>query len=159
MTTHCKQTCVLVLLTLLLVAACEREASDRAEMAPGQEPYLRYCASCHGNSGEGRPPSFPPLNGSEWVEELSPEGLALIVLYGLRGEIEVAGQTYRGYMPPMRNIGDENIAAIIGFMEANWVGRERGLDAGRVAELREAFSGHSPLENRQDVEDLLEMTE
>lgn len=155
MTRHCKQTCSLVLLAWLLLIGCEQHTVDRDELAPGQEPYLRYCASCHGNTGEGKPPAFPPLAGSEWLE-LPPEGLAIIVLAGLRGEIEVAGRTYRGFMPPMRNIGDADIAAIVGYMESSWAGREPGLAPDDVAALRDRFAGRSPLEGWQGVEEALE---
>lgn len=158
MTTHCKQTWLIVLIGVLALAGCEREPPEPVELVPGQEPYLRYCASCHGNAGEGRLPAFPPLEGSEWLE-LPPEGLALIVLYGLRGEIEVAGRTYRGYMPPMRNISDEEIAAIIGFMETRWGGREPDLDAGDVAELRDALPDRSPLIGWDGVTEALEELE
>lgn len=158
MTTHCKQTCLLVLLATMALAGCEREPGEPVELAHGQEPYLRYCASCHGNAGEGRPPAFPPLDGSEWLE-LPPEGQALIVLYGLRGEIEVAGRTYRGFMPPMRNISDENLAAIIAFMDELWAHREPTLEAEDVADLRGALPDNSPLVGWEGVTNALEMLE
>jgi len=158
MTTHCKQTCLIVLLGVLVLAGCDRQPAEPVEMAHGQEPYLRYCASCHGNAGEGRLPAFPPLEGSEWLE-LPPEGLALIVLYGLRGEIEVAGRTYRGFMPPMRNISDEDLAAIIAFMDEQWGDRQPALDAAAVADLRDALSDSSPLVGWEGVIDALEELE
>ncbi len=158
MTLHCKQSFLFALLVTLLLAGCDREPAEPIELAPGQEPYLRYCASCHGNAGEGRLPAFPPLDGSEWLE-LPPEGLALIVLYGLRGEIEVAGRTYRGFMPPMRNISDQNLAAIIGFMDRQWGGRDPDLDADEVAVLRDALPDRSPLIGWDGVTEALEMLE
>ncbi len=127
---------------LAVLAACNSD-NPPVELAEGQEPYLRYCASCHGNQGEGKPPAFPPLAGSEWME-LPSEGLALIVLYGLRGEIEVAGRTYRGYMPPMQHLSDEDIAALLGFTERTWAGREPGLEASDIAHLRTAFAQRRP---------------
>ncbi|QOC22312.1 cytochrome c [Wenzhouxiangella sp. AB-CW3] len=158
MTTHCKQTALAVLLASLLVAGCGQAPDEPVEMAHGQEPYLRYCASCHGNAGEGRPPAFPPLDESEWLE-LPPEGLALIVLYGLRGEIEVAGRTYRGFMPPMRNISDEDLAAIVAFMDEQWGDREPTLQASDVDGLRDALSDSSPLVGWDGVIDALEELE
>lgn len=158
MTIHCKQTCLVVLLGVVALAGCDREPAEPIALAPGQEPYLRYCASCHGNAGGGRLPAFPPLDGSEWLE-LPPEGLALIVLYGLRGEIEVAGRTYRGFMPPMRNISDEDIAGIIGFMDRLWGAREPDLAAGEVAALRDALPDRSPLVGREGVIEALENIE
>jgi mono/diheme cytochrome c family protein len=132
----------LLLLTGLLIG-CSHEDPVPAELAPGQEPYLRWCASCHGNAGEGKPPTFPPLAGSEWLE-LSDEALAMIILYGLRGEIEVAGRTYRGYMPPMQHLSDQDIAEIVAFMLTQWGDRESGLDEAEVRLLRDVFQGRRP---------------
>lgn len=125
-------------------------------MVQGQEPYLRWCASCHGINGEGKPPTFPPIAGSEWLD-LSDEALTLIILYGLRGEIQVMGQTYRGYMPPMQHLRDEDIADIVGFMRTAWTDREAHLDAAGVAELRTVFPGRRP--PLEGLEGLLEAVE
>ncbi|MFW5927384.1 MAG: c-type cytochrome [Wenzhouxiangella sp.] len=144
-----------MLLAVAGLAGCGQESEPPGEMAPGQEPFLRYCASCHGNAGEGRPPAFPPLAGSEWLE-MPPEAVAAIVLSGLRGEIEVAGESYRGYMPPMRHIDDDEIAAIIGYMKSSWSEGDGGIDAGRVAGIRQALSGRGPLEGREGLDEAME---
>lgn len=130
------------MICMLLLAGCDSQ-SEPVELAEGQEQYLRFCASCHGNQGEGKPPAFPPLANSEWME-LPSEALALIVLYGLRGEIEVAGRTYRGYMPPMQHIPDEEIALLLAFSERAWGVRQDGLQADEIARLRTAFPGRRP---------------
>jgi mono/diheme cytochrome c family protein len=117
---------------------------------------LRYCASCHGNQGEGKPPTFPPLAQSEWLA-LGPDALGLIVLYGLRGEIEVAGQTYRGYMPPMQHISDEEIAQLLSYMNDAWVEDGQAVSAADIARLRGAFDGpRSPLDGYEGLMDALE---
>jgi mono/diheme cytochrome c family protein len=90
---------------------------------------------------------------------LPPEGLALIVLHGLRGEIEVAGRTYRGFMPPMRNISDDDLAAIIAYMDEQWGKREPTLEAAEVAALRDALSDRSPLVGWGGVIEALEELE
>ncbi len=140
-----------------LLSGCGDDRSPASELALGQEPYLRWCASCHGNQGEGRPPAFPPLAGSEWLEELPDQGLALIILYGLRGEIQVAGRTYRGYMPPMQHLSDGDIADILSFMQSAWGSRESALSAADIAGLRLAFDGRRPpLEGWDGVIEALE---
>lgn len=156
---HCKQTAWFLLLgAAVLLAGCEPAEREPLELAPGQEPYLRFCASCHGNDGRGTPPRFPPLSVAGWTE-LPPEGVALIVLYGLRGDIEVDGRSYRGFMPPMRNVSDEDIAAIVGYLEREWAGRESDLTAADVGQMREALAGHSVPEGRQGVREALEKLE
>lgn len=142
---------LMTLVVLVLALSACSDDQPLLELAPGQELYLRHCASCHGNHGEGRPPAFPPLAASEWME-LSSEALALIVLLGLRGEIEVAGRTYRGYMPPMQHISDQDIAALLGFVEREWSNREPRLSAADVAGIRGAFSGRRPpLEGKEGL--------
>ena len=147
------QLALLALLITVLVGCGGEETT--LELAEGQEAYLRHCASCHGHQGEGRPPTFPPLAGSEWMD-LPSEALALIVLLGLRGEIEVAGRTYRGYMPPMQHISDEDIAELIGFTEREWSNREPGLSATDVADIRSHFAERrSPLERKEGLMEAL----
>jgi len=158
---HCNRTTRWTWLSALLVVTvsmvgCGNGDSIPEELAPGQEPYLRWCASCHGNAGEGKPPSFPPLAGSEWLE-LPDEALAMIILYGLRGEIEVAGRTYRGYMPPMQHVSDEDISKVVAFMLEQWGDRQSGLDQADVRQLREVFQGRRPpLDGWDGVEEAME---
>lgn len=134
----------------LLLTACT-EAPQSADIAgAGQESYLRYCATCHGNTGEGRPPTFPPLNDPHWAR-LPGEALALIVLYGMQGEIEVAGRTYRGFMPPMQHMSDEHIAAAVGYLQEQWGGGEATIDADGVAALRDRAGRRSPWRGKEDV--------
>ncbi|MGY6588312.1 MAG: c-type cytochrome [Wenzhouxiangella sp.] len=146
---------LLALAAVLILSACT-DPAPTGDMALGQEPYLRWCASCHGNEGQGRPPAFPPIAGSEWLD-LPDDGLALIILYGLRGEIEVAGRTYRGFMPPMQHLLDEDIADVIAFMLDSWGDRQAMIDSARVHELRGAFEGRRPpLDGWDGVQDAIQ---
>jgi len=146
----------------LTLTGCDRESREVSSvpMAQGQEPYLRFCASCHGNQGQGRPPAFPPIAGSEWMA-LPPEAHALIILYGLRGEIEVSGRTYRGLMPPMQHMSDQDIADVLVFIDSQWgehlAQGEPMLDAEDIAALRGALPGQrQPLYRLQGVLDAVE---
>lgn len=141
---------------IVLLAGCGEAPPPPGELAFGQEPYLRYCASCHGNQGQGKPPTFPPMANSEWLE-LGNEALGLIVLYGLRGEIKVAGQTYRGYMPPMQHISDEDIAALLTYLNATWGPGDAPMSAAEVMRLRGAFEGpRSPLDGYDGLMEALD---
>lgn len=147
---------VAILGLLAVLTACGPSSVPSPELAFGQEPYLRYCASCHGNQGQGKPPTFPPLAGSEWLM-LGPDALSLIVLYGLKGEIEVQGRTYRGYMPPMQHISDEDIAALLTYMTQTWVGEEQAVMPEDVARLRGVFDGpRKPLDGYDGLMEALD---
>lgn len=127
-----------VLVTALMLAAC----SDQPDvpLAPGQAEFNTFCSACHGPDGAGRAPSFPPLAGSELVAR-GPEHVALIALAGLRGPIEVAGQSYNGFMPAVRQASDAELAALIGFIGDQWADWPTAIDAARIAELRAATAG------------------
>jgi len=64
----------------------------------GSKLYTK-CQGCHAPTGLGDGKIFPPLGGSEWVLG-DTEALAMIILNGVQGPIEVAGKEYNGVMPP-----------------------------------------------------------
>jgi len=149
---YCSRAAALVAAGLLLVG-CSDEPTE--PLQPGEAEYVRYCSACHSRDGAGRPPTFPPLAGSEWLD-LGPEALSLIVLLGLRGEIEVAGRTYRGYMPSMRQLDDAEIALILGHIEQQWADWPQVPTAEEVAELRARVADVPLLEGRDALERVLD---
>lgn len=140
-------------LLALVLAGCG-EPGEEAGIA-GHAEYQHTCSTCHGRDGEGRAPTFPPLAGSEWLE-MGPESVALVVLLGLKGEIEVAGRTWRGYMPHLRQLPDADVAGILGYIDQRWAGWDEVPGPARIAELRGFAERHAMLEGREDLERLLE---
>lgn len=153
--THCKQTPLAALLFVVLLGGCGEQGSPEENAQPGQAAFGRYCAGCHGMQGQGRPPAFPPLAGSEWLA-LPAEGLSAIILLGLRGEIEVAGQAYAGYMPPMQHIDDERVAELVRYIQGRWSDRALDWTAEDVAGLRSALVGRRTPDGREGLNRLLE---
>jgi len=149
---YCRRATALIAAGLWLTG-CSDQAD--VETQPGQAEYIRYCSTCHARDGAGRPPTFPPLSGSEWLE-LGPEAVSLVVLLGLRGEIEVAGRTYRGYMPGMRQVDDAALAALLGYIGSQWADWPDPPGPGGVALLRDLTAGENLLEGRADLERLLQ---
>lgn len=155
MNRHCKQSPAWkVIAAMLLLTGCGGPPASDPDAPPGQADFARYCAGCHGIEGQGRPPAFPPLAGSEWLE-LPASGVTAIVLLGLRGEIEVAGQRYVGYMPPMQHLDDAAIARIVGYVKQRWGRPADGFTSGDVATLRQRYSGLGALEGRAAVDRLI----
>ena len=127
---------------LLRAPAAEARPDPRARRAdqprPGQQIYSTTCAACHQPNGEGNGETYPPLAGSEWVT--GPEGrVARIVLHGLTGEVEVAGQTYSGAMPPWKDVLKyEEIAAVLTYVRSSWGNKAPAITAATVASIRAA---------------------
>lgn len=149
---YCRRAAALAAAGLLL-AGCSDEPDT--PLQPGEAQYVQYCSACHARDGAGRPPTFPPLAGSEWLD-LGPEAVSLVVLLGLRGEIEVAGRTYRGYMPTMRNLDDAEIALVLDHIDRQWADWESVPSAEDIAALRARVADEPLLEGREALERLLE---
>jgi mono/diheme cytochrome c family protein/glucose/arabinose dehydrogenase len=117
------------------------------QFVAGRQLYLTTCAGCHGSDGEGLNRFAPPLRGSDWV--LGDEKrLALILLHGMEGPVEVNGKLYDApeilpVMPSHSPMDDAAIASIMTYIRNEWgntagavtrrtVGMTRVTSQGRV---------------------------
>ena len=150
----------LVALALAAAAAAALAAAPAAEARPttrptpparraapqprtGQQIYSTTCAACHQPNGEGNGETYPPLAGSEWVTG-SDARLARIILHGLTGEVEVAGQTYAGMMPPWKDIlKDEEVAAVMTYIRTAWGNKASAVTAASVTGVRNAHTARA----------------
>lgn len=106
------------------------------ELPDPERAYRQQCGSCHGASGQGAPGRIPPLVGTERVVERDEE-LVLIVLHGMIGPLEVRGETYDSYMPPMSHrLSDPEIASILTYLRQSFGNDAPPIDADTVADLR-----------------------
>lgn len=77
--------------------------------------YGPNCSGCHGAQGQGVPGAFPPLANNPRLQD---EAYVLkVIKEGLKGPIEVAGQTYNGQMPPMPQVSDADAKAIAAYFK------------------------------------------
>ncbi|HEX2100380.1 MAG TPA: cytochrome c [Candidatus Synoicihabitans sp.] len=98
------------------------------------------CVSCHQPNGQGLPPAFPPLAGSDWVTG-SDERVIKILLHGLQGPVDVNGTTYNGLMPAFGpgsayNWNDQKIAEVLTYIRSEWGNAAEPITAERVTEVR-----------------------
>ncbi len=86
----------------------------------GETAYAN-CQACHQANGNGLPGAFPALNkNAAKLFKGNRDYLALAVLSGLNGEIEVDGQKYNGAMPSWKQLSDEQIAAVLNHVLSSW---------------------------------------
>lgn len=114
-----------------------------AQLALGKQHYGTTCVACHQAAGEGVPGTYPPLAGSDWVTG-DQSRLAHIILHGVTGEMEVAGETYSGVMPgwgPMMT--DEEIAAVMTYIRASWGNKAPPVKTETVAAARKQHSNRT----------------
>ncbi len=122
-------------------------ANQQKQFVKGRQLYLTTCAGCHGSDGKGLKRFGPPLTGSDWV--LGDEKrLALILLHGMEGPIEVNGKLYDApdilpVMPSHSTLDDGSISSILTYIRNEWgnaggpvsrrvVGMTRVTSQGRV---------------------------
>ena len=94
----------------------------------GETVYIQECSACHQPDGEGTPDLYPPLAGHApelFRAEGGREFLIKVVLYGLEGEIVVGGEVYDEPMPPMPQLDDVEIAAVLNRILTAWNNEER----------------------------------
>jgi mono/diheme cytochrome c family protein/glucose/arabinose dehydrogenase len=129
------------------VQANQLTDEEQQQFALGRQHYLTTCAGCHGTDGAGLNRFAPPLAGSEWVLG-NDKQLALIILHGMEGPLEVAGKKYDApeilpVMPAHTTLDDAAIASIMTYIRNEWgnvaspvsrrlVGRTRLTSQGRV---------------------------
>lgn len=84
--------------------------------APAPQLFAERCAMCHQADGTGLPGQFPRLAGRVSAIAQTTPGrhyLALVLLNGMVGRIEVDGQGISGLMPSMAALKDQDLADIL----------------------------------------------
>lgn len=117
--------------------------------------FAANCAACHQANGQGLPGVFPPLAGSEWVVG-DPKVLANILLHGVSGKIEVAGQSFDGMMPAFPQLSDAEIAGVLTHIRSTWGNQAEAISADFIASEREAGSARTtPFEGGEALKALI----
>src|SRR4051812_30039339 len=97
------------------------------------------CVGCHQATGLGQAGTFPPLAGSEWVLAPNPSRVIRIVLNGLQGPVQVAGNEYNNNaMVPWKDIlDDQKIADVLTYIRADWGNKAPPVTPAQVKKVRE----------------------
>ncbi len=113
---------VVAVAALLLVAASPRYlAADpvTSSYPAGEATFQANCAVCHGSKGAGTPSLAPPLTSNPARYASIPEGrrqLAMTVLYGMFGGIDVEQKHFDFKMPEFAQFDDGTLAAVLNFV-------------------------------------------
>jgi len=133
----------------------------------GRQHYLTTCAGCHGSDGAGLPRFAPPLVGSDWVLG-NEKRLALLLLQGLEGPVEVAGKKYDApdiltVMPAHSTMDDGALTAIMTYIRNEWGNNAAPIGPGVVGKTRHTSQGRvqpwTPVELNQFINKGAQATE
>lgn len=116
----------------------------------GEQIYGNRCATCHQSDGQGVENQFPPLVGTQWVEN---KGQVIrILLHGMQGEVTVKGETYNGNMPAWNSLSDEEIAAVITHVRESWDNDYGEVTSEEVAAVRSATEERSDAWSAEELQ-------
>ena len=91
-----------------------QEKNLQQSIKDGEGVYAEFCMRCHLAEGEGVEGIYPPLANSNWLSEKRTESIKS-VKYGLKGEIEVNGETYNNTMTSM-GLTDREVADVMNYI-------------------------------------------
>ncbi|WP_454626873.1 c-type cytochrome [Bradyrhizobium cenepequi] len=104
----------------------------------GKQIYDRDCASCHGATGLGMPPHYPPLAGNQSIQMSSAVNAIRMVLNGGYPP-GTAGNPMPYGMPPFaQRLSDDEVAAVVTYIRTSWGNRGAPVSARQANELRTA---------------------
>ncbi|MBW8201303.1 cbb3-type cytochrome c oxidase subunit II [Flagellimonas abyssi] len=98
----------------------------------GENLYLQTCAVCHQDNGKGVVGAFPPLAGSEIVNNKDPELMIKIILQGYDARSEFA--TMQAFAD---QLSDAEIAAIATHERTSWGNTGSKVTEEEVRKIRE----------------------
>lgn len=119
--------------------ASKKPTATKAVAAPdGSKIFSTTCSVCHQMDGAGKEGLWPPLAGSEWVMGGEAK-LVRIIIHGLTGPVEVAGETFSGAMPGWGAVlEDRDIAAVATYIRSAWGNKAAPITAAKVTSIRKA---------------------
>jgi mono/diheme cytochrome c family protein len=139
--------------TTVLLAAVPVSA---IAVAADASVYLAKCSMCHQVGAVGIPGLFPRLAGRVNLIAKNPKGrryLALVLMNGLVGTIQIDGTSISGAMPPFSGSTDNDIASVVNYLAGLQPvkGKPAPFTAAELAKVRaeERISGNQVLVERQ----------
>lgn len=132
-------------MTRALLAAFVLSLGGISAANEGEELYQR-CAVCHLPDGAGIPGFFPPLkNRLDAIATTKPGRayIAMTIIGGLIGIIEIDGTSYSGAMPA-QDLSDAEIAHVLNYIVSSLgTGTSEGWQAFSEAEVAVIRQEHS----------------
>ena len=137
-----------------LLALVLMPAAMRAQGAvDGKKVYATICLACHQASGAGVEEKYPPLDGSEWVADDAK--MLRIILHGLTGPIEVAGQPFDAVMPPWGpTLKDAEVAAVATYVRSAWGNKSAAISPATVTAVRAANAARTTMWTAKELAQL-----
>jgi len=128
---------------------------EQVELSPhdrGKKVFTANCQTCHQANGLGVPGQYPPLAGSEFTTGGS-RRMAMIVLKGLQGPVEVKGQQYgTAVMQPWdKTLTDKQIGDVMTYERSEWGNNASPVTPEQIAAMRKELANHPESFNAPEI--------
>jgi mono/diheme cytochrome c family protein len=125
------------------VAAAQPQDPAARARSHGRQIFEAQCQLCHQPNGLGTPGTFPPLDGSEWVNG-SVHRLIRIPNNGLTGAVKVKGEIWTASMPNMgAGLSDQDLADLLSFVRSAWSNKSGPVTVDDVKKVRGEIGGRT----------------
>ena len=102
-----------------LVAMISISCTISSPNKQGEDLYLKNCATCHGDKGEGLRSLYPPLAKADWLA-LNRSELSCLIKNGMKKPIVVNGKPFHMPMPANPQLNAVEIHNILNFICNSW---------------------------------------
>ena len=86
----------------------------------GAKLYLKHCADCHGDNGEGKADAFPALAGNRTVTMANATNLITLILKGGFAPASAGNPRPHGMPPFYHLLNDGDIANVATYVRSHW---------------------------------------
>jgi nitrite reductase (NO-forming) len=100
----------------------------------GKAIFDQTCIACHQADGKGIANVFPPLAGSDFLNQNKDRAIET-VLKGRQGVITVNGNSFNGIMPP-QILTEQQIAAVLTYVYSQWGNSNKKVTADEVIKIK-----------------------
>jgi len=102
----------------------EDKIKYRQYMVEGKRLYLQHCSNCHQEEGTGLARLYPPLKGSDYLEN-NEKNVICAIKNGQSGELTVNGIVFNQPMPSNPRLTNLEIAEITTYIYSTWGGKKK----------------------------------
>jgi len=123
------------LLFTALLSSCQSADKIKLEQyyIGGKEIFEANCANCHQKDGKGLQNLYPPIAGSDYLQNKSQ--VILAIKHGLTGEITVNGKVYNQPMPANSHLQNLDIAEVVTYIYNEWGNEQKITTVEEVEEV------------------------
>jgi len=118
-----------------VVSAVPYQSAFQASMARGKQVYLQVCLACHMATAVGVEGMNPSLIRTKFVLGDKPT-LVKIVLNGMKGNVDIDGDTYHGVMAPHSDLTDQQIADVLTYVRNSFGNKASAVTPAQVKAIR-----------------------